>query len=111
MKAAFVINARQKAAYIVRAVRGALEQTYPCEIILSDQFSTDSTLTGMYDAVALFGKTHHTVKIVQCPIDMPFSMRAANAHMNWLWRQTSPDCEFIFQSSADDYSLPDRVRV
>jgi len=111
MRAAFVINARQKQDYVARSVRGALEQTYPCEVVLSDQCSTDQTLQIMRDTVDSFGPTHHTVKIVQCPIDLPFSMEAANRHMDWLWQQTSPECDWIFQASADDYSLPDRVKI
>ncbi len=36
-------------------------------------------------------------------------MAAANAHTLWLAEQT--DAEYIFQCSADDYSLPERVSV
>lgn len=111
MKIGFVVNARQKEKFVARAVRSALEQTVPCEIILSDQGSTDKTLEVMKQAVRDFGQTHHNVRIVECPIKGPYSMQLCNAHFGWAWRQLPPDVEYIFQLSADDYSLPDRVKV
>jgi predicted nucleotide-binding protein len=109
MKAAFVVNARDKAALVARAVNGALSQTYPCHILLSDQSSTDGTYEVMEKAVAENGETHHKVDLLRCPIDGEYGMRACNKHMQWLVERT--DCEWIFQCSADDYSLPERVRV
>lgn len=108
---AFVINCRDKEKFVGQAVRGALSQTVPCEIILSDQGSTDGSLQAMRDTVRDFGPTHHDVKIVECPVRGAYGMAAGNAHFDWAWRQTSPDCEWIFQCSADDHSLSDRVKV
>lgn len=108
-KVCFCINARNKANFAAAAVRGALSQTYPCEIILSDQQSTDGTLQVMRDTVRDFGPTHHEVRIVECPVAGAYGMRAMNDHMRWLMDQT--DSEWLFQSSADDYSLPDRVQT
>lgn len=113
MKAAFALTARNKEKYVARAVQGALEQTYPCHILLSDQFSTDAT----YEVMALEvekwrndeNRVEHKVELLRCPIDGPYCMRSANDHFLWLSQQT--DAEWIFQCSADDYSLPDRVKV
>lgn len=112
MRAAFVINARQKENFVRRACLGAIAQTYPCEIIFSDQGSTDSTLAIMQEVAATqVTNAHHQVRVLQCPIEGPFCMQMANAHMDWLFEQVAPDTEYIFQCSADDYSLPDRVAV
>jgi hypothetical protein len=111
MKAAFVVNARNKEKWVARAVRGALEQTVPCDILLSDQGSTDDTLAVIKQTVNDFGSTHHNVRIVQCPITGSYGMTAANAHFMWCAQQFGDDVEFIYQCSADDYSLPKRVEV
>lgn len=108
-KAAFVINARDKEKFVAQAVEGALSQTYPCHILLSDQFSKDATYDVMARTVDKYGPTHHKVELLHCPVEGKYSMRANNAHFDWLWRQT--DAQWIFQCSADDYSLPERVRV
>lgn len=108
MKASFIINARNKAALVGRAVRWALAQTYPCEILLSDQASTDGTYEAMEKEIA--GYTgHHTVTLLRCPIEGAYGMRACNQHIQWLAEQATG--EWIFQCSADDYSLPERVKV
>jgi len=109
MKVCFCVNARNKSRFVAKAVRGALSQTYPCEVLLSDQQSTDSTLQVMRDTVRDFGPTHHTVRILECPVAGEYGMRAMNNHMSFIIDQT--DADWIFQSSADDYSLSGRVKV
>ncbi len=114
-KVAFFVTARNKAQYVARAVKSALAQTYPCEILLSDQHSTDGTLDVIERTVAeayeARGRTPfaHIVRVLRCPIEGEYGMRAANAHTLWAMAQT--DAEWVFQCSADDYSLPDRVAV
>jgi len=108
-KAAFVINARDKEKHVARAVEGALAQTYPCHILLSDQSSKDGTYEVMAATVETAPRgAEHKIQLLRCPVQGPYSMKANNAHFDWLWRQT--ECEWIFQCSADDYSLPERVR-
>lgn len=131
MKAAFALTARNKEKYVARAVQGALEQTYPCHILLSDQHSDDRTFEVMEETVANFKMPMrkvpkpapdplvpdveyeevplHKVDLLHCPIVGAYCMRSANDHFLWLSQQT--DAEWIFQCSADDYSLPDRVKV
>lgn len=114
MKAAFLIIARDKVKFVEKAVMGALNQTYPCEILLSDQSSVDGTYEKMQELVELWqaqvGETSpHKVRLLKCPIEGPYSMRACNEHFMWLAKQT--DAEWLFLCSADDYSLPDRVKV
>ena len=110
MKPCFLINARNKEKYVYKSVRGALGQVVPCEILLSDQQSTDGTVAEMRRAVAECSMgADHEIRFVTCPTAGPYSMKAANEHMAWASRQT--DAEWIFQSSADDYSLPARVSV
>lgn len=121
MKAAFVVNARNKARWVARAVQGALSQNHPCHIILSDQNSIDGTFEVMQKTVEEFkmpvievhdgeNKTQtpfHKVDLLKCPVEGEYGMRAANEHFMWCVEQT--DAEWIFQCSADDYSLPGRV--
>lgn len=109
MKPAFSIICRNKAQHVSRAVSGALQQTQPCEIILSDQHSTDGSLEVMKQTVEQFGPTDHIVRILECPIEGSYGMKAANEHFDWVVKQTEAD--WIFQTSADDYSLKDRVKV
>lgn len=109
MKAAFALTARNKEKYVAKAVIGALSQTHPCHILLSDQHSDDATLSVIEKTVAdtPLGHPDHIVQVLRCPIEGKYGMRAANAHFLWLTEQT--DAEWIFQCSADDYSLPGRV--
>lgn len=110
MPPVFVVNARQKEKFVYRACAGALAQTVPCEVILSDQGSTDGTLAEIERAVREAPRgADHTVRVLHCPVEGPYGMATMNAHMSWIIDQT--DAEWIFQSSADDYSLPDRVKV
>ena len=114
MKAAFLIIARDKEKFVEKAVMGALAQTYPCEILLSDQSSTDRTLEIMESIAenwqAQVGETsQHKLRVLKCPVPGPYGMRACNEHFMWLARQT--EAEWLFLCSADDYSLPDRVKV
>jgi Glycosyl transferase family 2 len=109
-KAAFVITTRDKAQWVAQAVRGALAQTYPCHIILSDQHSEDGSYEAMESALEGAPRgAEHKVELKRCPIEGKYGMRAANAHTLWLMDQT--DAEWVFQCSADDYSLPERVMV
>lgn len=121
MKAAFVVNARDKASRAALAVKGALSQTYPCHILLSDQGSEDGTYEVMEKTLAEFEMPprkeivgsetitvpFHKVDLLRCPVKGPYSMSSHNRHMDWLIEQT--DAEWIFQCAADDYSLPRRV--
>jgi hypothetical protein len=113
VRAAFIINARNKVKYVARAVAGALSQTYPCHIYLSDQHSEDGTYEEMQRVVdahaASVEPSRHTVELLHCPVNGAYGMRSCNQHLQWLIEQARE--EWIFQCSADDYSLPDRVRV
>lgn len=51
MNIAFVINARNKEKFVGKAVQSALSQSVPCEIILSDQGSSDKTYEVMESEV------------------------------------------------------------
>lgn len=130
-KAAFALTARNKEKTVARAVLGALEQTFPCHILLSDQFSDDRTFEVMQETVAAFKMPtrkvpkpraddlvldveyeevpFHRVDLLRCPVNGPYAMKTANEHFMWLSQQT--DAEWVFQCSADDYSLPRRVEV
>jgi len=110
MNAAFIVTARNKAKYAYKAAASALAQTYPCEILLSDQHSDDETLAELMRALDSAPRgAEHKAKVVKCPVEGPYSMRACNEHIMWTVSQVKAD--WIFQCSADDYSLPDRVRV
>ena len=112
MKAAFVINNRNKGAHVYKAVCGALSQTYPCEIIISDQGSTDNSLEEIHRALAECTRgAKHYVRILHCPITGPSCMETGNRHIQWCAQQATPGVEWIFQCSADDISLPNRVAL
>lgn len=110
MTVAFVINNRNKGQHVYKAVRGALSQTFPCEIIISDQGSTDNSLDEIDRAIKECPRgAEHNVRVVHCPITGPTGMEMGNAHFFWAWQQASPEVDFVYQCSADDVSLPDRV--
>ena len=110
INAAFIVTARNKAKYAYKAAASALAQTYPCEILLSDQHSDDETLSELMRAADSAPRAAaHKVKVVKCPVEGPYSMKACNEHIMWCVSQVKAD--WVFQCSADDYSLPDRVRV
>ena len=112
MQVAFIVNARQKERFIYKAVQGALSQVHPCDVIVSIQESTDGTLAEAERAIKECTRNaEHTVRVVHCPIKGSYSMWAMNKHFSWAAQQVADDCEWIFQSSADDYSLPARVSV
>lgn len=111
MRPAFIVNNRNKEKYVGRAVAGALAQTYPCEIIISDFSSTDNSCAEIEKAISTCASgADHEVKFVHCPLPNAESkMISCNLHIKWLVEQT--EAEWIFQCSSDDYSLPDRVKV
>jgi hypothetical protein len=110
MKPFFHIMNRNKERFVGRSVAGALAQTVPCDILISDQGSTDKSLVEIQKAIFTAPRgAEHTVRTMQCPIEGPYGMWCANAHTEWGLQFAN--AEWIFHSSADDYSLPDRVKV
>jgi glycosyltransferase involved in cell wall biosynthesis len=110
LKPAFIINNRNKGPHVFKAVAGALSQTYTCEIIISDQGSTDNSMSEIRRALDTCPRgADHDVRVLSCPVDGPSCMATGNLHFDWCVQQT--DAEWILQCSADDFSLPDRVRL
>lgn len=106
MRAAILLYARDKARWVERAAKSALAQEMPCEILLSDQHSTDGTAE-ILRAMAEQYSGPHTVRFMQCPVGGRRGKAALNEHLNWLFGQTEADV--LLYQSADDYSLPGRV--
>jgi glycosyltransferase involved in cell wall biosynthesis len=111
MRVAFVLNNYNKGRYVYQAVAGALAQTYPCEVIISDYQSTDNSREEIERAISTAPRAaEHEVRFLK-PDHLPTpksTQRSCNEHLDWLYSQTK--AEWIFQCSADDYSLPERVR-
>lgn len=109
MKAAFMLNARDKAKHVEFAARSMLlQEDCILEIIFSDQGSTDGTRQ-ILDKVAAEYHGSHIVRRLDCPPEVCASrgMPGLNAHINWVMTQT--DADVILQLSADDYALPGRA--
>lgn len=115
VRPAFVIHSWNKAPYIAKSIIGALSQTVACDIYISDQGSTDGTLDVIKETVesAPRGTDIHRVEILKCPLPAGPHIRFMNDHVDWFLKELfSRDYyEWIFTSSADDYSLPNRVKV
>lgn len=107
IKTAFVIFARDKARHVHNAVASALAQSHPCEVILSDQGSTDDTLAIMKGLASQYSG-HHTVRVLECPDRTPKGMKGLNAHCSWIMDQT--DADLVLWSAADDISHHERAR-
>ena len=102
MKTAFVIPCRNKVKYVARACQSVLDQTYPCEIIFSDQGSTD----GSFEMIQLISRNTQA-KVLRCPETDPVGMAGLNAHLHWIVQQT--DADIILVCSADDWNHPQRA--
>lgn len=117
---AFLLINRNKSKWVARAVRGALSQTVPCYILISDQHSDDDSMAIIRQEVTNYQAqrdeyvgypSFHTIKVVKCPVGGEFSMKSCNAHIAWCLEQLPEDISMIYQCSSDDYSLPARVQV
>lgn len=109
MRPALIINCRNKAKYVYKAVAGALAQTYPCEIVIADFNSTDNSRAEIDRAIAECPKGEHSVQFLKCDWETQSTMADMNKNVTWLWKQTTSP--WVFQTSADDYDLPDRIKV
>lgn len=101
-----MVPARNKERHVQRCIASVLATTYPCEILLSDQGSTDRTREILVQMVAEY-QGPHTVRLVDCPNTEAKGMAGLNAHINWLMDQT--DADIIVISAADDITEPERV--
>ncbi len=99
-----LIAVRDKAQWVERAARAALDQVCrPIEIILSDQGSTDGTRE-ILDRVAAEYRGPHKLTRLDCPLTDRKGMAGLNAHLEWAIAQT--ECEAITPMSGDDFALP-----
>lgn len=107
MKVAFLVPVRNKEKYLKMCVESVLNQTYsPMEIILSDQGSTDSSLSILHEYQRRYNGPNK-VRVVQCPDLEKRYMAGFNVHLNWLHTQT--DADVVLVTSADDFNHHDRT--
>src|SRR3990172_9141843 len=107
MKVSCFVPVHNKVFFVSETVKSVLFQTYPCEIILSDQGSTDDSLRILHRLAADYTGPH-MVRVVQCPHTDIKGLAGFNVHLNWLHTQT--DADLIIIVSADDLCHPDRVK-
>lgn len=108
---AFFVTVLNKERMIYKSVMGALSQTYPCDIYISDAGSTDDTPSEIERALAnadiypqhTITRLHPQLSEVKC------GLRILNEHLMWCFEQIQN--EWIFHSSGDDWSLPHRVEA
>jgi glycosyltransferase involved in cell wall biosynthesis len=107
MKVSFICPIRNKAAYVEKAVRSILNQSYsPMEIVLSDQGSTDGSL----DIVRKLADEYdgpNRVRILSCEDTSYTGMAGLNRHFNYIDTQIEGD--IVISCSADDFVHPDRA--
>jgi glycosyltransferase involved in cell wall biosynthesis len=108
MKVAYIVPARNKAKHVRRCVESVLAQTYPCEVVLSDQGSTDGTREIMEQMAGDY-RGHHVVRTLDCPHLEYRGIPGMNVHINWIMDQT--DADVIFITSADDLTHCQRVEL
>jgi len=107
VKVSCLVPVRDKAFFVDQTVRSTLEQSYPCEILLSDQGSKDGSLKILNDMAEKY-EGPHKVRVLECPDTDPKGLAGLNAHIDWLVTQTDADLFIIV--SADDLNHPDRVK-
>lgn len=105
MKIDFVIPCRNKAKWVGRAMRSAMDQEHPCRVVVSDQGSTDGSLDAIRRMATIGGR--NPVEILRCPVRHYKGMPGFNLHLNWIHEQL--DSDVVMVCSADDYVLPGRV--
>ena len=100
----FAIFAYNQERYIRAAVEGAFAQTYqPLEIILSDDFSIDSTYKIMEEMAAAH-RGPHAVRLRRNERNLGWA-----GHINAVIGEASGD--LIAWAAGDDISLPERVSL
>lgn len=107
MRYAYVMFARNKAPWVAETVRSMLAQTYPIDIYLSDQGSTDGTAEAIRQTVAGYVGPHR-LHILTCPETERTGRAGLIAHINWL--QSVIDADYFITTAADDIDHPERVR-
>ena len=98
-----LVIAYRMRATIADAVHSALAQTYPCEIIISDDCSDDGTLA-LAESASLGYAGPHRVRARSTPRNLGLC-----AHLNELACEASGD--ILVFLSGDDIAYPDRVRT
>jgi glycosyltransferase involved in cell wall biosynthesis len=107
-KVACLVPVRNKAHFVEQTVISVLTQTYePMEIILSDQGSTDNSLSILQKLKDSYSGPNK-VRVVECPFTDVKGLGGLNVHLNWLNEQT--DADLLIIVSADDLCHPDRVK-
>lgn len=92
-------------SFVADTVAGALSQTYPnCEIILSDDCSTDNTFEAIQESVKGYKGPH---KIVVNKNEVNIGLVP---HINKVLFGMA-NGEYIFLNGGDDISLPQRVNI
>ena len=97
-----LVIAYRMAATVAAAVRAALAQTHPCEIIVSDDSSGDGTYAAAQAAVAGYSGPHR-VRVRSTPQNLGLC-----AHLNDLAAIAGGD--ILVCASGDDIAYPERVQ-
>lgn len=103
LRATVIMPCRDKADHVEDAIRAVLAQTYPCEVIISDQGSNDGTaqvINGL--APTLFDR--HAVRVMSCPFTARRGMAGLNDHLNWITQFVTGD--ILAVHPADDVCDP-----
>ena len=100
-RASILMVAWRAADTITDAIDGALAQTVPCEIIVSDDASPDDTFAVAQAHVAGYSGPHRLI------VRRNDANQGVTEHLNSLMRMASGDVFVVM--AGDDISLPDRV--
>lgn len=103
-RATLLVIAYRMQDTIAEAVRAALAQTVPCEIIVSDDSSGDASLEHAHAAIAAHGPHPHRVTVRSTPRNLGLC-----AHLVELAELAS--CGILVCAAGDDVSYPSRVDV
>ena len=92
----FCVPTYQRAHFLTACLDSLFAQTYaPCEVIVSDNGSTDATA----DILDAYQKRHRNIHVVRHPANLGM------AH-NWLAAMTMASGEYIALINDDDWCLP-----
>lgn len=115
MKPIFLVNNYNKEKFVYRACASALAQSIPCEVLFTDNQSTDGSWDEIQRAVKEAPRgAEHVVTVLKTPMKGVNTFKSFSEHFMWILEECKSrfqESDWILQCSSDDYSLPDRAKV
>ena len=88
MKVSFIVPARDKERHVGATARSVLDQTYPCDIFISDAGSTDNTPAEIARVLREQTLVNHTITFLHPKLsEVKCGLRILNEHLMWCFKE------------------------